>query len=170
MAKSKNVRRVARVPASTGVRKELRRILWVALPIGAVSVLVVLWPTLFPVPPQQLVEVVWTHECECVHGWIKSLRNQSLTVRDFEMDDLRTQRQRMGFPSNIQNCHPATYLGYFLDGHVSGSVLHRLARERPRVAGVRQLDAGVTQPADRPAVSGGQVMLVDENGNATAWD
>ena len=88
MSKNRKGRRAASksmtLPSEMVLSKELKTTFWIALPVGAAAVLIVLWPKLFPVPPEQLVEVAWKHECSCATGWINSLRTEHFTVRDYE--------------------------------------------------------------------------------------
>lgn len=124
---------------------------------------------MFPPPPEKLVEVVWTHECHCAAGWIDALRREGFTVRDFEMDDVRVTRRKWQVPNAARGCHPARYLGYVLDGHLSAEALRRLAREHPPALGVVQVDA--------PAVAGGtpaanaepRFELIDRDGARRPW-
>ena len=152
-----------------GLPKELKAAFWIALPAGAVAALIVLWPSLFPVAPQQLVEVAWTHRCTCVHGWIRSLKAEGYTVRDFELDDTSALRQRWQMPNSIRGCHPASYLGYFLDGHVSADTLRRVARERPQAIGLQQVDTLKSDDRGNSKVVSSQVFLINSSGTATPW-
>ena len=157
------------LPSEMVLSKELKTTFWIALPVGAAAVLIVLWPKLFPVPPEQLVEVAWKHECSCATGWINSLRTEHFTVRDYELDDTSTLRAQWQVPDSIRGCHPATYLGYFLDGHISANTLHRLARERPQAIGVKQVDTTEPGADGLPIVIGSQLLLIGGNGAATPW-
>lgn len=160
----------AQVPtAQQAFPRELKTALRIALPLGAIAALVVLWPTLFPVAPEQLVEVAWTHRCGCAHGWIKSLRAGGFTVRDYELDDTRTQRQRWQVPDSIRGCHPASYLGYFLDGHISANTLRRLAREHPQALGVQQVDTLKPGEDGKPKIVGSRLLLIGSSGVAAPW-
>lgn len=141
-----------------------------ALPFGALAALLLSWDQLFPVPPDQLVEVAWKHECTCAHGWMKSLRAAGYTVRDHELDDTSTQRRQWQVPDAIRGCHPASYLGYFLEGHVSAETLQRLARERPQAIGVQQVDAVQPDEHGRPGVVSSQLLLIGSRGAAISWE
>lgn len=173
MAKKERGRRAGGASASTEqpskFRKELKTAFWIALPASIISVLFVLWPSLFPVPAQQLVEVAWTHSCSCAHGWIESLREQGFVVRDYELDDTLTQRRQWGVPENIGGCHPAFYLGYFLDGHIPVGMLKRLERERPPAVGLQKVDTVQEVKDGKPQITGSRYFLLDANGKATEW-
>lgn len=141
-----------------------------ALVAGVVVVAVVLWDRLFPVPPESLVEVAWTHECPCAADWIETLRASGFTVRDFEIDDLSTSRQRWRLPEDSRGCHPATYLGYFIDGDVPPDKLRRLARERPRATGlVQQAAPDDHSSQDRRPREIAPILLVGIDSSRRPW-
>lgn len=150
-------------------RAEIRLIAAGAILTGAIAVFVLIKESLFPVPKEQLVEVAWKHECSCAQGWMQSLRARGFTVNDYELDDTSTQRQRWHLPDSIQGCHPATYLGYFLDGHVSANALHQLARERPKAIGLQQVDTVESDASGTQRVISSQLLLISSSGAATPW-
>ena len=149
--------------------KELKTAIWIALSLGVVAAAIFLWPVLFPVPKAQLVEVVWKHECSCASRWMDSLRAEGYTVRDFELDDTDTMRRHWRVPDSIQGCHPASYLGYFLDGHIPAAALRRLASERPQAIGLQRIDT-VERGADgSEKLVPGELLLISGDGTATPW-
>ena len=105
-----------------------------AFAFGAIVTL--LWPTFFPDEPERVVVVYWTHDCPCAEAWMKSLRQAGYKVRDFEQFDLMNQRRVLKTPKSLRGCHLGSYLGYFLEGHVSPQVLIRLSQQRPVARGV----------------------------------
>jgi hypothetical protein len=150
----------------------VRQLWWVgaaALSFGAVTAAVMNWEQWFPTPPEKLVEVVWTHECRCAPGWIRTLRREGFTVRDFEMDDLRGTRRQWHVPAALPGCHPARYLGYVLDGHVSAEALRRLMRERPSTFGVVQIEAPGMAGATPAVPREPQFELIDRDGTRHPW-
>lgn len=148
-------------PPQRSLRRPLMRIGLVALGFAAVAGLILSWDRLFPVPPEQQVEVVWTHECHCARGWIAALREQGFVVRDFEMQDLAAVRRRWHTPDAADGCHPGHFLGYVLDGHVPGEMLRRLAQERPQA--VALLQAHTDDPQDI------RFELLAADGSRRAW-
>lgn len=133
----------------------------VALGFAAVAALLLSWDRWFPVPPEQQVEVVWTHECHCVRGWMEALRQDGFTVRDFELLDLSPTRRHWQVPAAATGCHPGRFLGYVLDGHVPGVMLRRLAQERPRAVALMQVRS--TDPQDL------RFELLQADGSRRAW-
>jgi hypothetical protein len=116
---------------------------------------------MFPIPPEKLVEVAWTHECRCAHGWMNSLRSEGFVVRDYELEDLSARRRQWRVPDAAHGCHPASYMGYVLDGHVPGPVLSRLAREEP--AAVALLQVSTANPEEL------RFELLAADGTSRAW-
>ena len=141
--------------------RQLKLVGVAALLFGIVTGVVMSWDRLFPVAPEQLMEVAWTHECGCAHGWIESLRAEGFVVRDHEMDNLSAKRRQWQVPDSIHGCHPATYLGYILDGHVPPDTLRRLAQERPPAVALLQ----VRTPDPRDL----RFELLAQDGARTAW-
>ncbi len=159
MSRRQRHRVAAQAPAANAAAanwRQLKPVLLLVLPVGALAVGILGWPLLFPVPPERLVEVAWRHECGCAAGWMERLRTSGYTVRDFEMDDLSTFRQQRRIPETAKGCHPATYLGYYLEGHIPPEALRRLAGERPSAAGLKQIDTS-------------RVVLVEANGSQRPW-
>lgn len=152
--------------------KELKIALLVAIPFGIAAAVALSWQRLFPVPPEKLVEVVWTHQCSCAHGWMQSLRDAGFVVRDFEQDDLSSWRQQWGIPSTIRGCHPARFMGYFVEGHVSPAQLRQLAAEKPAARGIKmenpsEPSAGLPTPNTSHAA---HTLLIDAQGREQPWE
>ena len=140
--KTKPKRALSQVSSSSKTwPRELKIALLVPIPFGIAAALTLSWPSLFPTAPERLVEVVWKHECGCANNWMKSLRAEGFVVHDFELDDTRSQRERWHVPDSIRGCHPASYLGYFLDGDWGSTGGHHQARCRRRSEGGEQSSA-----------------------------
>ena len=138
----------ARKSASASRRdlaKQLRIVLIVALLAAAVGGGLAVWDPLSGVTPIRLVRVYRTHGCRCVFGWAKTLEAEGFVVRLYEYETLEHVRARLGTPEDLRSCHVATYLGYFLEGHISGSTLHWLAQRHPRGQGVAVKSTGAAQ-------------------------
>lgn len=170
-SRRKSARKTAGLEAGQAPRvgKTLKLALCVALPFAVAAAVILHWERMFPVPADKLVEVVWKHECTCAHGWMQSLRAAGFVVRDFEMDDLSAQRKRWRVPDSVRGCHPASFMGYFLDGHISGETLLRLSRERPVAIGVQKRDTVQPDRQGASAIVSSQLLLFDRDGKATVW-
>ncbi|MES2885635.1 MAG: DUF411 domain-containing protein [Pseudomonadota bacterium] len=145
--------------------------LLVAIPFGIAAAVALSWQRLFPVPPEKLVEVVWTHQCSCAHGWMQSLRDAGFVVRDFEQDDLSSWRQQWGIPSTIRGCHPARFMGYFVEGHVSPAQLRQLAAEKPAALGIKTENsplASAESQTENPTHAA-HTVLIDAQGLEQPW-
>lgn len=145
-------------------RSERRSLLVVglcSLSLAIVAAVAMTWNRLFPVPADRLVEVAWTHHCECVHRWVTSLRERGFTVKEYELASLGSVRRRWAVPSEALGCHPAKFLGYIIDGHLSPEMLRRLAAQPPNGVAV------VQQPQMHGTVSSFEVIAA--NGKRSAW-
>jgi hypothetical protein len=151
-------------------RRELMTQLWrvaaIAVLAAAVAALVATWDRLFPVPPEKLLTVYWTHECRCAHSWIRSLESDGFVVRDFEIGNLRSVRERLQTPEMLRGCHVGTLLDYFVEGHVPPEALRRLADERPPGRGVARASDLSLSP---PGVGAEAVVLFDDIGVSRPW-
>lgn len=170
-ASAKNPRKAgASTPQREGLPvRKLKLVGVAALLFGIVTAVVMSWERMFPVPPEQLVEVVWTHECRCARGWMQALRGEGFVVRDHEMDDLSATRRQWKVPDAVHGCHPASYMGYVLDGHVPPDTLRRLAREQPAAAGLIQVDAADITAADGGPSAAPRFELIDRDGTRRPW-
>ena len=141
-----------------------------AIPFGIAAALVLSWQKLFPLPLEKLVEVVWTHECSCVHGWMQSLRDAGFVVRDFEQDDLSSWRRQWHIPVNIRGCHPARFMGYFIEGHVSPEQLRQLVEEKPAALGIKKENPPEAHPElQTQTAPSASTLLIDAKGQEQPW-
>ena len=170
MPKKRNVttRSIPSPPPSKALPKELKLALLIAIPFGILAALIVNGPKLSPVSPERLVEVVWRHQCSCARSWMGNLRAEGFVVRDFELDDLKPFRDRWNVPDSARGCHPARYMGYFIDGHATAEDLRKLAQEGPVGIGL------VIKEAALAPDSVGQrrkrtLVLIDKAGSQKPW-
>lgn len=170
-ASAKNLRKAgASKPQPEGLPvRQLKLVGVAALLFGIATALVMSWERMFPVPPEQLVEVAWTHQCHCASGWMNSLRADGFVVRDHEMEDLSAKRRQWKVPDAAHGCHPASYVGYFLDGHVPPDALRRLAREHPAAAGLIQVHAADTTADEGAPQEVLRFELIDRDGTRRPW-
>lgn len=140
-------------------RRRLVVQLWIvlafALLMGAIAGIIAGWDRLFPVAPEQLVTIYWTHDCRCAAPWIRSLEADGFRVRDFELETLGPIRRGLGTPKSLRGCHVAAFMGYFVEGHVRADTLRRLAQEHPGARGV--------------VLAGDAVRLFDHRGSPRTW-
>lgn len=103
----------------------------IALLGGVTMAVVENWEALFPDRRGPAVDVFWTHDCSCVFGWIDELKAAGLRVRSFEFETLQYKRSSLRMPPQLHGCHVASYLGYFVEGHVPASAIQLLAERHP---------------------------------------
>lgn len=169
---TKAVRRTSPKPSLRwrDLPRELKIWLLIALLGGLTAGLLTAWEELFPVPPDKLVKVYFTHSCRCAHPWAHTLEAEGFVVRMFEPETLRPTRAALHTPDGLRGCHVAEFMGYFVEGHVPAAALRRLAAEHPQALGVAMespvLKAGrsVIDEAER-----GPIVLVDLAGVPHTW-
>ena len=127
---------------------------------------------LMGVPPEKLVTVYRTHGCQCAYSWSRELEARGYWVRVWEVETLAPVRHRLHTPEQLDGCHVAQYLGYFVEGHVPASDLERLRREHPDATGIAQSVApnhpsGTADAAAVPVAS--PPVLFDAQGHSLAW-
>ncbi|MDO9451971.1 MAG: DUF411 domain-containing protein [Stagnimonas sp.] len=158
------------MPSGQGLpTRQLRVAAFVALPFGALAAILMSWDRLFPTPPEKLVQVAWRHDCACVQGWKHRLEDEGFVVRDFELEDLSGARRQWHVPDTAKGCHPATYMGYFLEGHISPELLHKLAREHPSGIGIQQVDTVKPNSEGKSEIVSSQTLLVSGDGSSRVW-
>ena len=145
-------------------RSEQRALVIVALCsllLGLIATVAMTWDRLFPVAPERLIEVAWTHHCDCVHQWVTALRRQGYVVKDYELTSLNSIRRRWGIPSAASGCHPARFLGLVIDGHLPPEMLRKLAASPPGGVAIVQKQAGHGK--------GAAFEVVAANGQRSSW-
>lgn len=127
---------------------------------------------LMGIQPEQLVTVYRTHGCRCAYSWSRELEARGYVVRLREVETLAPVRRRLHTPEQLNGCHVAQYLGYFVEGHVRASDLDRLSREHPEATGISQ-DVAPDHPADAvdadATPSPPAPVLFDAHGHSLAW-
>lgn len=152
------------------LRKQLGILFAVAFSGTAIIGSVVIWEERTAPPPERVVRIYGTHGCTCVIAFAQSLTAAGYDVRLVELQSLAGVRDTLRSPPDLNGCHVGSYLGYFLEGHVSPSALLELALTRPPAAGVATeasaLETGhVSIARDEHSV----VFLVESDGARRAW-
>jgi len=171
MSKPRTARRKQEQQARQQLVAQLRIMLALAVLGGVFAGIVMTWDRLFPVAPEKLVTVYWTHECRCAAPWIRSLEAQGYAVREFEQASLQPIRRSLGTPERLRGCHVAAFMDYFVEGHVPAEALRVLAIEQPAGRGVAwasdlppsERRLGEAQADDR------SLLLFDDQGMSRAW-
>jgi hypothetical protein len=67
---------------------------------------------------------------------VKHLQAAGFSVETESVQNLDELAARRKVPAELRSCHTATLAGYLIEGHVPASVIKRLLRERPKIAGI----------------------------------
>jgi hypothetical protein len=113
------------------------------------------------------ITVYKSRTCGCCVKWVDHLRENGFapTANDDEgMDALKDQ---LGVPTGVRSCHTAVVDKYLVEGHVPASDIHRLLRERPKIAGLAapgmpSQSPGMAQPGE--PISGFDVLAFQSDG------
>jgi hypothetical protein len=88
---------------------------------------------------------------------VKHLQAAGFSVESRMVQDLEAVPERQRVPPALRSCHTAVVGGYLVEGHIPATVIRRLLRERPRIAGI----AVPGMPAGSPGM---------ESSNPVAYD
>lgn len=88
---------------------------------------------------------------------MKHLQAAGFSVETELVDTLGVVPERQRVPPSPRSCHTAVVEGYLLEGHIPATVIRKLVRERPRIAGL----AVPKMPAGSPGM---------ESSNPEAYD
>lgn len=164
----------ARALGATLTWAEVRRRLMLALLLGGaaalIGVLLQNLDRLRGIAPERVITIYRTHGCRCAFDWADTLKERGYVVRIWEYETLDYLRTSLGTPPQLRGCHVATYLDYFLEGHVPATQLRRLFNERPTAIGV-VVDSSTPhhEHASPLQSAGARVSLVDRQGRSHEW-
>lgn len=82
------------------------------------------------------VQVFKSPTCGCCGIWVEHLRKHGFVVNVTEVQDVSPFRTQHKVPAAVASCHTATVAGYVVEGHVPAADIHRLLKEKPKVAGI----------------------------------
>lgn len=74
--------------------------------------------------------------CGCCKAWITHLERNGFAVTAHDVSTMGQVKANLGVPSALQSCHTGVVSGYVVEGHVPADLIHKLLRERPKVAGL----------------------------------
>ena len=121
-------------------------------------------------PAAQPIVVYKTATCGCCTKWVDHLKAAGFapTVHTLQtMDEAPVRKQ---IPSALRSCHTATLEGYLVEGHVPADVIHKLLKEKPRLAGI----AVPGMPAGSPGMESSRpepydIVAFDANGKTSVF-
>lgn len=85
------------------------------------------WPT---------VEVYMPTVCLACIDWAEHLRQNGLTVKVTQTDDMAAVKRRLKVPKDLEAVPTATVGGYFIEGHVHADQIKELLAEKPKALGL----------------------------------
>ena len=85
---------------------------------------------------KQIVEVFKTPSCGCCYGYILFLEKEQFNVKETDMRNLHSIKQKYNIPLEMQSCHTTIIGKYFIEGHVPLEAVNRLLKEQPDIDGI----------------------------------
>jgi hypothetical protein len=85
-----------------------------------------------PIPVQVYKEAT----CGCCSVWVEHLRRNGFAVTSENVADMRAVKDVYKVPAHTRSCHTAVVAGYVIEGHVPAAEIHRLLKEKSKVAGL----------------------------------
>ena len=104
--------------------------------------------------------------------WVEHLRSSGFTVRTTDVEDLSGIKTKHGVPASVQSCHTGVVDGYVVEGHVPAADIHRMLKERPKVAGIGAYGMPLGSPGMEVkgvAPQAYNVMAFDKTGKTTLY-
>lgn len=85
-----------------------------------------------PIP----ISVYKTASCGCCRLWVDHMKSHGFDPKVQDVENIGALKLKLGVREAIASCHTAEVGGYVIEGHVPADVVHRLLKERPKVAGI----------------------------------
>ncbi|MGE0706076.1 MAG: DUF411 domain-containing protein [Vicinamibacterales bacterium] len=82
------------------------------------------------------ITVYKTATCGCCSNWVDHLRTHNFEVRAVDVEDIQTVKRTYGVPAELGSCHTAVVGGYVVEGHVPGTAVARMLKEKPAIVGI----------------------------------
>jgi hypothetical protein len=84
------------------------------------------------------MEVFKSPTCGCCSAWVEHMVSAGFEAqaRDVDQETLWSLKERAGVTPELSSCHTAFVDGYFIEGHVPASDVHRLLAERTDALGL----------------------------------
>ena len=74
--------------------------------------------------------------CGCCSGWVTNMESNGMNVEAIKTNDMYNTKINAGIDMSLSSCHTGFISGYFIEGHVPVSDIHRLLIERPQARGL----------------------------------
>lgn len=86
------------------------------------------------------------------------------------MPNLEAVPARQGVPARLRSCHTALVGGYLVEGHVPAAVIHRLLKERPKIAGIAVPGMPAGSPGmESPTPEPYEIIAFDASGKTSVY-
>ena len=85
---------------------------------------------------KQVVEVFKTPSCGCCYGYVLFLEEKKFNVKQTDMRNLHSIKQKYNIPVEMQSCHTTIMGKYFIEGHVPFEAVDKLLKEQPDIDGI----------------------------------
>ncbi|KQT04070.1 DUF411 domain-containing protein [Rhizobium sp. Leaf386] len=108
--------------------------------------------------------------CGCCDAWAEAMKKAGFSVQAEDVDDLNIIKERFAVPAEMQGCHTAVVVGYYVEGHVPVDAVKKLVAERPQIAGlaVPGMPEGSLGMGDDPKASY-DVYAVNKDGSSILY-
>jgi hypothetical protein len=102
--------------------------------------------------------------------WVEHLRRNGFAATSENVADMQTVKDIYKVPAQTRSCHTALVGGYVIEGHVPAAEIHRLLKEKPKVAGL----AVPGMPIGSPGMEGANarpydVLTFDKTGKTAVF-
>ena len=93
-----------------------------------------LWAFAADNPPS--LTVYRSPSCGCCAKWVDYVKAAGFTTVVHDEDDMSSVKDHLGVPAALRSCHTTQVDKYVIEGHVPAEDIHRLLKQRPKVAGL----------------------------------
>ena len=83
-----------------------------------------------------IAEVFKTPSCGCCYGYVLFLEKEKFNVKQTDMRNLHSIKQKYNIPVEMQSCHTTIIGRYFIEGHVPLEAVNKLLKEQPDIDGI----------------------------------
>lgn len=117
-----------------------------------------------------IVDFYKSESCGCCTLHESYLRGSGkLNVKDIQMQDISSIKERYNIPAELRSCHTAVLGNYFVEGHIPLEAINKLIAEKPNIAGI----AMPGMPSGSPGMPGaktGKFVIYAVNSDGTSYE
>lgn len=151
-------------------KKKLKNKIYYILPAVFIVSLVIGFSLPSKVVHAEDILVYKSPTCGCCKKWIKHLEAEGFNVTSKDTRNMKAIKKKMGVQPYLQSCHTAKVGKYYIEGHVSGSDIKRLLKEKPDIKGL----SVPGMPMGSPGMEGHRkdkynVIAIDNDNNPTVY-